>query len=393
MAFSLARLLHPLEPQAFKDAYWERRPLRLERRCPDYYEQLFSLGEFDGLLSHSRIRQGDIRVLSHGKEIPVASLKAAGHNGGVAALEHLYAQYREGHSIAVNAIGQCTTPLQEFCQALAPEFSARVQVNSYLSPPSSQGLSTHYDTHDVFVLQIWGAKHWTLHEGGFDLPLLQHAWRRSNDVGPVLDEFDLQQGDLLYVPRGCVHTASSGPTASLHLTVGVHTISWATVLDGILKTVVKNDRRLRESLPLGFEREEGSRQAAIARLKERLAALPDQVDAVAVIEDAAEAARRGTPPSLDGHLADLVSAGSIDQFTRLRRRPGIDCNLRENDEHVCLRFHGKEVRLPAHVAPVIRVILKGDPFSLTNLPGELNEAERLVLAKCLVTEGLLTFAP
>jgi bifunctional lysine-specific demethylase and histidyl-hydroxylase NO66 len=161
----------------------------------------------------------------------------------------------------------------------------------------------------------------------------------------------------------------------------------------ILKTVVKNDRRLRESLPLGFEREEGSRQAAIARLKEQLAALPDQVDAVAVIEDAAEAARRGTPPSLDGHLADLVSAGSIDQLTRLRRRPGIDCNLRENDEHVCLRFHGKEVRLPAHVAPVIRVILKGDPFSLTNLPGELNEAERLVLAKCLVTEGLLTFAP
>ena len=393
MAFSLARLLHPVEPKAFKDAYWEKQPLRLERRCPDYYEQLFSLVEFDRLLSHSRIRAGDIRVLSRGREIPVASLKASGYNGGVAALEHLYAQYREGHSIAVNALGQCTIPLKEFCQGLGPEFSARVQVNSYLSPPSSQGLSTHYDTHDVFVLQIWGAKHWSLHDGGFDLPLLQHPWRRTNELGSLLDEFDLQQGDLLYVPRGLVHTASSGPTASLHLTVGLHTISWATVLDGILRTAVKKDRSFRESLPLGFEREEGPRQAAIALLKERLAALPEQIDAVAVIDDAAEAARRGTPPSLDGHLADLVAAGDIDQLTRLRRRPGINCTLAEDDAHACLRFHGKEVRLPAHVAPALRMIAEGESFSVANLPGELTEADRLVLARCLVTEGFLTFAP
>jgi bifunctional lysine-specific demethylase and histidyl-hydroxylase MINA len=392
MAFDLERLLHPLDPQAFKNTYWEKQPLRLERNDADYYAELFSLKEFDRLLSQSRIRQGDIRILSGGKETPIDSLKDSGHNGSVGALEHLYAHYRDGRSIAVNGIGQCTTALADFCRSLAPAFSARVQINSYLSPAASQGLGTHYDTHDVFVLQIWGSKHWTLHEGGFDLPLLQQAWRRTNEPGRVVDEFDLQRGDLLYLPRGCVHTASSNSNASLHLTVGIHPIPWAMVMNGILQTAMKNDRRFRESLPLGFEREETARQSATARLSELLACLVDQVDVAAVIDDAAEAARRGTPPALDGHLTDLVAAGSIDEFTKLRQRPGIDCRLTEDDEQICLRFHGKEIKLPVQVGPALRMMAAGGCFSLADLPGELHEADRLVLAKSLLTEGFLTFA-
>jgi ribosomal protein L16 Arg81 hydroxylase len=391
-AFDLERLLYPLDPQGFRNTHWEKQPLRLERNDADYYAALFSLKEFDRLLSQSRIRQGDIRILSIGKEIPIDSLKSSGHNGSVGALEHLYAHYRDGRSIAINGIDQCTTALAHFCRRLAPAFSARVQINSYLSPPGSQGLGTHYDTHDVFVLQIWGSKHWTLHEGGFDLPLLQQAWRRTNEPGRVVDEFNLQRGDLLYLPRGFVHTASSNSDASLHLTVGIHPISWAMVMNGILQTAMKNDRRFRESLSPRFERDETARQSATTRLTELLACLVDQVDAAAVIDDAAEAARRGTPPALDGHLTDLVAVGSIDEFTKLRRRPGIDCRLIEDDKEICLRFHGKEIKLPVQVAPALRMMAAGDCFSLADLPGELHEADRLVLAKSLLTEGFLTFA-
>src|SRR5262249_15986490 len=187
-AFDLERLLCPLDPQGFRNTYWERRPLRLERNDADYYAALFSLKEFDRLLSQSRIRQDDIRILSSGKDIPINSLKDSGHNGSVGALEHLYAHYRDGCCIAVDSIAQGHPALADFRRRLGPAFSARVQINSYLSPSASQGLGTHYDTHDVFVLQIWGSKHWTLHEGGFDLPLLQQAWRRTNEPGRVVDE-------------------------------------------------------------------------------------------------------------------------------------------------------------------------------------------------------------
>src|SRR5262249_31960197 len=65
-AFDLERLLYPLDPQGFRNTYWEKQPLRLERNDADYYAALFSLKEFDRLLSQSRIRQGDIRILSTG---------------------------------------------------------------------------------------------------------------------------------------------------------------------------------------------------------------------------------------------------------------------------------------------------------------------------------------
>jgi hypothetical protein len=155
---------------------------------------------------------------------------------------------------------------------------------------------------------------------------------------------------------------------------------------------VSKDRRFRESLPLGFERHAAPREAALARLKELLESLAQQVDPVAVIDDAAEAARRGTLPSLDGHLTDLIAADSIDQSTKLRRRPGIDWKLAEDDGRVSLRFHGKEVQLPAQAAPALRMASTGVFFSPADLPGELDEAGRLVLVRCLVKEGFLTLA-
>jgi ribosomal protein L16 Arg81 hydroxylase len=388
--FDVERLLHPLDSKTFKRAYWEKRPLRIKRGCQTYYNDLFSQEEFDDLLCRSSIRQGDIRVLSSGKEIPVQSLKARGYNGAVGALEYLYAQYRQGNSIAVNGITRSTRALRDFCQALAPQFAARVQVNSYLSPPNGQGLSTHYDTHDVFVLQICGAKHWSLREGPLRLPLMQHRWQHTNEPGPVIEEFDLEQGDLLYIPRGCVHTASANKNASLHLTVGVHPISWATVLNGVLQTAINEDCRFRESLPLAFQQDGGARRKAIAGLKELLEVLSKRVDAVAVIDDAAEAARRGTPPALDGHLRDLIAAESIDASTKLRRRSGMAWKLAEHADHVCLRFHGKEVKLPAHAAPALRASATGGFFSAGDLPGELDQNERLVLVKCLLKEGFFT---
>jgi ribosomal protein L16 Arg81 hydroxylase len=32
------------------------------------------------------------------------------------------------------------------------------QTNIYLSPPNAQGFGTHFDSHDVFVLQVAGSK-------------------------------------------------------------------------------------------------------------------------------------------------------------------------------------------------------------------------------------------
>ncbi|MCC2111929.1 MAG: hypothetical protein KDJ16_07840, partial [Hyphomicrobiales bacterium] len=50
---------------------------------------------------------------------------------------------------------------------------------------------------------------------------------------------------------------------------------------------------------------------------------------------------------------------------------------------------GKEVSLPAHAAAAVRYALETDRFRVADLPGTLDDAGKLVLARRLVREGLL----
>ena len=52
--------------------------------------------------------------------------------------------------------------LAALCRAMEKAFSSHFQANVYLSPPNAQGFGTHFDSHDVFVLQVAGSKIWTL---------------------------------------------------------------------------------------------------------------------------------------------------------------------------------------------------------------------------------------
>ena len=69
----------------------------------------------------------------------------------------------------------------DFCTRLAAELGHPVQANAYVTPPPSRGFSAHYDVHDVFVLQLAGRKHWTIHA-----PVLADPAARPA-VGPASD--------------------------------------------------------------------------------------------------------------------------------------------------------------------------------------------------------------
>src|SRR5438105_12690710 len=50
--FSLASLLAPVRVSEFRDRYWEQRPLVVHRRNRDFYDDLFSLADFDEAIAH-----------------------------------------------------------------------------------------------------------------------------------------------------------------------------------------------------------------------------------------------------------------------------------------------------------------------------------------------------
>jgi ribosomal protein L16 Arg81 hydroxylase len=118
--------------------------------------------------------------------------------------------------------------------------------NVYISPDQSQGFEAHYDTHDVFVLQVAGNKHWKIYRNPIALPLANQpsiAFDCSNEE-PLYD-IELEQGDMIYMPKGYVHEAMTTDGVSAHITVGVYNTTWVRILLDYITQLAAGDEALR----------------------------------------------------------------------------------------------------------------------------------------------------
>ena len=136
--------------------------------------------------------------------------------GATVIFTHLHRRVQSLARLAVDLQGACSAP---------------IQTNVYLTPSGAQGFPPHWDTHDVFVLQVFGRKKWTIYDTKIALPLRGQSFDHElHHAGAVTAEFELAAGDLAYIPRGLIHSAKSSDEPSLHVTVGVLAMTWAELL-------------------------------------------------------------------------------------------------------------------------------------------------------------------
>jgi hypothetical protein len=283
--------------------------------------------------------------------------------------------------------------LRELCWALTREFSAGAQVNVYLTPPNSQGFSAHYDTHDVFVVQVYGHKRWQVFEQSIEAPLYGQPHKSGNGAAAKpLREVDLAAGSFMYLPRGHVHSAVSGDSASVHLAVGVLTVTWAATLLRAVEVAIERDARYRVSMPAGFAQDAAARRRAAQSLGKLLRRLADEVDCDSAVAEAAIRVGQALPVDLAGHLLDMEIEPGIRADTRLQSRMGAAASLVEWGEGVALEFHGKRVSMPVHARPALQFILDHPELQAWQLPDALDEEGKLVLVRRLLREGYLTVA-
>jgi ribosomal protein L16 Arg81 hydroxylase len=394
--FDLARLLAPVDVELFASRHWEHEPLVLQGREAGYYDDLLSLSDADHLLAHSSIQAQSVRIVRDGQDVPLGRLRSAGANTSEGALEALYQEYRDGSTIVLSFLHERWPPLRRLCQSIASETSAAVQVNVYITPPGAQGLGTHYDNHDVFVLQVAGSKHWRLFGSPTPLPLPEAHYHRETapDPGPPLHDLILTTGDLLYIPRGYLHSAASLETYSLHLTVGIRPVTWASVIRGAIEAVLEEEPLLRSSLPLGFANSDDTRAEIEAQMTSVITTMVEHISVEDAIGEAYDRARAHRQPSLDGHLEDLCASEEVGLDTPLRLRPDTDCTVANGPAGLTVDFHGKRMGLPTRAEPAVRYVTStSGPFTARDVPGPLTEEGALVLLRRMVREGLLTTRP
>jgi hypothetical protein len=268
-----------------------------------------------------------------------------------------------------------------------------VQVNVYLTPPVSQGLDIHYDTHDVFVLQVAGIKHWKVWDQAFEAPLAhQKRTGKYEDPGNASIDVELKPGDLLYIPRGFLHAAQTLDRESAHMTIGILNVTWIDLVRKILERA-EDDPRFRNSLPAGFAHDPSALIDETRDFLEGFASWTAELDAATLAEEAAAKFWSGRTPLLTGQLQQLLAIDELSDASTIRRRRGSVCILKEGGDELLLNLGGRTLGLPAYVAPAIEFLISRPTLSVSDLSPYLDDQGRLVLVRRLIREGLLEHVP
>lgn len=389
--------------EEFAADVWGRRPL-LSRaaQLPRDFSDLLTPAMVDEIIAERGVRTPFVRMAREGTLVDRACFTRAGGFGAQMPdqldPDGVLTQFAAGATIVLQGLHRFWPPIIDFVRGVTSAVGHPVQANAYITPPANRGFDPHYDVHDVFVLQVSGAKRWRVHEPVHRQPLADQPWTEHREAiaaraqdEPVIDEV-LEPGDCLYLPRGWIHSAQAQGETSIHLTVGVAPFTGHDLAKAVIEALA-SEEELRASLPFGIAPVEAARAEPHARavldvLARLIAEKREQLGSLA-----GEALARQyldlTRPAAVRPLATLDAIAALDVDSRLRLRDGLHASLGPGSpEKVVLRLPTGSVTFPAECAPALREVLRGTPVTAGSLPG-LDADDGLVVLRRLLREGVV----
>lgn len=360
----IGSLFAPTTADAFFADYFERRHLRVSSSDPARFADLLSIEAIDAFIDGADLRQGMLELVRHPDRIdPSRYLSTDGRVIGSAVTE----LYLGGATIILPQLHESMPRLGALCRALERVLSCHTQTNIYLTPPGNQGFSTHYDNHDVFVLQLSGAKHWRIYGTPIDIPYRGEGFTLGqHDPGPITDDMTLTAGDCLYLPRGVMHDApNAGDAPSLHITVGLITRTWADLMLEAVSELAISEPGFRRSLPPGYANPGFDRGPSRAHFRHLASMIADKAQMDNAFDLMGHEFLRGRRPEVAGILA----AGPTPPLEggRFRRRPLVPFQLAEDDGRIALIGPGGDIHFATGDLAALELALSGATIGYDDL--------------------------
>jgi hypothetical protein len=277
---SFRNLLAPIAPDDFFARIYGREPLHIPGP-PDKFAGLFGWDAFNGLINKTTLwSDNTMKLVQGGRNLTADEYCKPGRNRDGAQVmrpdfEVVSQLMEQGATVILDLVDRLDPGLAAVATALGVATGTRTSCNVYCSFAQKPAFNSHFDTMDVFALQIEGTKTWNVYEGRFEHPVNALGYEYSSfgqdhhdqAKGNVLHQVEMTPGDLLYVPRGQYHDALADSDASLHASFG---LTRATGLDFIATTLrsLSDVAAFREALP-GFD-DEAAHQTHIQRLADEL---------------------------------------------------------------------------------------------------------------------------
>lgn len=216
-----------------KTAYFSKSGLQTERYV--------TAAEIEELVNEARLRVTDFRLIKSGSVVAPSRYMESSRNNKSAAIaanvdpstaisslisgridaNAVNRLIQDGTTLILQGAQRYLSSLANICKQLEYEIGHRCEANIYVTPPSSQGLRLHSDPHDVFVIQCHGTKNWVVEfDSALDASLIASEQR----------EIVLEKGDVLYMPKGTKHAASTNANFSIHVTISVATVTYRRLM-------------------------------------------------------------------------------------------------------------------------------------------------------------------
>lgn len=271
MTMTLAELLAPMTPEQFFAEYHDRQPLHLKGAAGKFASVLSWRG-INRLLDMTHIwTSRSLMLVLDGKPVPAAEYceQQTARDANDRLMQPVVGKVRDwvarGASVVMNDVDSLTPGLASVSEALEGAGLGKAQANVYISWQSHKAFPAHYDTHDVWAVQVEGEKTWNIWEGRAEWPISHPVFRSQTQEhheqakGRLRAKVTLRTGDLLYLPRGWYHDALAEAPASVHVAYGAHAPLGMDLMT-ILGERVLYDAAFRQPLP----RQDGTAAAKFA---------------------------------------------------------------------------------------------------------------------------------
>ncbi len=388
--------LEPIDLETFFSVYWEKQPLHIQRASSST-PPLIALSDIETVLSSQLVYFPGIQLTQSGKTIDVSSY--TDDQNTILPLR-LFEQHAQGATIVLSQAQKLFKALHGVCRDVTRSLQMRSQANVYLSPPGNQGFNAHYDTHDVFILQVSGAKTFNFYPSSVELPCHDESFDSSKLEAGVIDEsVALAAGDTLYIPRGVVHDAvAHDKEPSLHVTLGVYPMLMRDLLQESIQMLAETDMRFRRSVDTYLHTSQGSdskslQQALLPLVQDLQASIESDADSVSQVYE-----RFQDELSLDS-MQDCVGLGrrnlSCDQsnasdvpFMKIRLRAEAVISFQPTSYGVKLRCFGQILEFHEPSSTIVRQLVIQGEVARADMQ-EVNSDQLNALIKRLLQENLI----
>lgn len=368
-------IIAPLTRERFLSEFWDKSLLHL-RGQKGRFTPLLTWDDLNAILEWHVPPQPQgqkycsIRLFQEGKMVDLRQYidgpaGAARLNAG-----GLVANLSQGASLIMDQVQRVAPRVSHITEALQQVFEGFTTANLYAGWGTQKGFTLHWDPQDVIILQLSGRKHWKIYGPTRLHPLGDDIEKAPEPTGQPVFDGVLEDGDMLYLPRGWWHMAVPLDEPSLHLNFGIEPPNGVDFLQWWVRKLRRHPD-IRQNLPQGA----GARRDYFAKL---LAVMEGDRNRDRTSEFLRERkANRRVRPRVRLPLAPIAQKAPITPATRFRLAisQALFVEYETGDRMARFKAGDTNYSVPPALIPAIERLSGSESLSLPELGAGLQDQQ------------------